>query len=167
MFCHGCGAQIQPGQQYCAGCGTAIGGFRAASGSAPGVAPPRNRVYGHVRTLGILWIVGSALRVLPVVGLHWFRPFGDGDGWPWWGGFPGHWLGILGAIGALWALTGLLGILAGWGLLDRQPWARTLAIVLGCIALVHIPFGTALGIYTLWVLLPAESEEEYRRIARA
>jgi hypothetical protein len=42
-----------------------------------------------------------------------------------------------------------------------------LAIVLGCIALVHIPFGTALGIYTLWVLLPAESEEEYRRTARA
>jgi hypothetical protein len=124
-------------------------------------------VYGHVRTLGILWIVASALRVLPVVGLHWFRPFGGGEGWPFWGDFPGHWLGILGAIGALWALTGLLGILAGWGLLDRQPWARTLAIVLGCIALIHIPFGTALGIYTLWVLLPAESEEEYRRIARA
>jgi hypothetical protein len=41
------------------------------------------------------------------------------------------------------------------------------AIVFGCIALIHFPFGTALGIYTLWVLLPAESEQEYRRSARA
>jgi glucose uptake protein GlcU len=64
-------------------------------------------------------------------------------------------------------VTGLLGILAGWGLMDRQPWARTLAIVLGCIALMKISIGTALGIYTLWVLLPAESEQEYRRTARA
>jgi hypothetical protein len=30
-----------------------------------------------------------------------------------------------------------------------------------------MPFGTALGIYTLSVLLPAGSEEEYRRISRA
>ena len=42
-----------------------------------------------------------------------------------------------------------------------------LAIVLGCFNLIDMPFGTALGIYSLWVLLPAQSEEEYRRIARA
>ena len=51
--------------------------------------------------------------------------------------------------------------------MERQPWARTLAIVLGCFSLLDMPFGTALGIYTLWVLLPARSEEEYRRIAQA
>ena len=61
----------------------------------------------------------------------------------------------------------LAGIAAGWGLLQRQPWARMLAIVLGCISLFDMPFGTALGIYTLWVLLPAKSEEEYRQIAKA
>jgi hypothetical protein len=42
-----------------------------------------------------------------------------------------------------------------------------LAIVLGCFHLLNPPFGTALGIYTLWVLLPAASEQEYRQIARA
>jgi hypothetical protein len=46
---------------------------------------------------------------------------------------------------------------------ERRPWARSLAIVLAVIALLHPPFGTALGIYTLWVLLPTESEDEYRR----
>jgi hypothetical protein len=30
-----------------------------------------------------------------------------------------------------------------------------------------MPFGTALGVYTLWVLLPAKSEEEYRQMERA
>jgi hypothetical protein len=33
--------------------------------------------------------------------------------------------------------------------------------------LIDMPFGTALGTYTLWVLLPRKSEEEYRQIARA
>ena len=43
----------------------------------------------------------------------------------------------------------------------------TLAIVMACLNMVHMPFGTALGIYTLWVLLPAASEQEYRSLARA
>jgi hypothetical protein len=30
---------------------------------------------------------------------------------------------------------------------------------------IHIPFGTALGIYTLWVLLPAHAEEEYEKLS--
>jgi hypothetical protein len=113
-----------------------------------------------------VWIVISALRILPVVGLHWFWHFGGGYGWPFRGGLPGHFLGFLGLISALWAVTGFVGIAVGWGLLTWQPWARILAIVFGCIALIHIPFGTALGIYTLWVLLPAESEREYRQAAR-
>jgi hypothetical protein len=35
------------------------------------------------------------------------------------------------------------------------------------LALIHIPFGTALGVYTLWVLLPAKAEEEYENYQRA
>jgi hypothetical protein len=31
------------------------------------------------------------------------------------------------------------------------------------VALFSVPIGTALGVYTLWVLLPAESEREYAR----
>ena len=75
--------------------------------------------------------------------------------------------GMLRAIGALLLLMGLLGIAAGWGLLTRQPWARMLAVIFGCISLIDIPLGTALGIYTLWVLLPAESEQEYSHLAHS
>jgi hypothetical protein len=52
-------------------------------------------------------------------------------------------------------------------LLQSESWARILAIVLGILELVSIPFGTALGIYTLWVLLPADSESEFRALAGA
>jgi hypothetical protein len=61
-----------------------------------------------------------------------------------------------------------LGFAAGWGLLHRESWARILALIAGFLALFHPPFGTALGIYTLWVLLSAESEREYaEQAARA
>jgi hypothetical protein len=37
---------------------------------------------------------------------------------------------------------------------------------LGFLGLVRFPLGTALGIYTLWVLLPEESCREYDRLAQ-
>jgi uncharacterized membrane protein YdfJ with MMPL/SSD domain len=59
-----------------------------------------------------------------------------------------------------------IGFVVGFGLIERRPWARTLAIVVGIIALLHPILGTVLGIYTLWVLLPGDAEAEYRGIAR-
>jgi hypothetical protein len=76
---------------------------------------------------------------------------------------PGFVLALLPAAGVFMTALGAVGFFAGWGLLERAPWARMLTIVLGCFALLHMPLGTALGIYTLWVLLPAESEREYRQ----
>jgi hypothetical protein len=40
-----------------------------------------------------------------------------------------------------------------------------LAIIIAIISLFKIPFGTVLGIYTLWVLVPSESAVEYEAIA--
>jgi hypothetical protein len=41
-----------------------------------------------------------------------------------------------------------------------------LGIVVGFLALLRMPFGTALGIYTLWVLLPESSGREYEVLSR-
>jgi hypothetical protein len=54
------------------------------------------------------------------------------------------------------------GIICGFGLLKRRPWARVLAMVIGVINLFNIPFGTALGIYTLWVLMHDDSQPLFR-----
>jgi hypothetical protein len=73
---------------------------------------------------------------------------------------------VLGLIGVL--VFGLLAVLsapaiiAGAGLLYFQSWARILTIVLSALHLLSVPFGTALGVYGLWVLLKPESEVLFR-----
>jgi hypothetical protein len=49
-------------------------------------------------------------------------------------------------------------IIAGVGLVYFKPWARILAIVVSALHLINIPFGTALGIYGLWVLFSPEGQ---------
>jgi len=53
-------------------------------------------------------------------------------------------------------------IIAGIGLIYFKPWARILAIVVSALHLVNIPFGTALGIYGLWILFSPESQTLFR-----
>jgi len=68
-------------------------------------------------------------------------------------------VGVIGSIIMLIVLiTSLPSILVGIGLLKTAPWARIAGIVLSVLHLFSIPFGTALGIYGLWVLLAQETE---------
>lgn len=53
------------------------------------------------------------------------------------------------------------GIIAGWGLLKRKSWARILALVIGFLNLMSIPFGTLLGGYTIWALLIRDDASDY------
>jgi len=65
--------------------------------------------------------------------------------------------GILGiiavALGIFLAALALPGIIGGWALFTGRSWGRPLVLVLGALHLLNIPFGTALGIYTIWALL--------------
>ena len=56
-------------------------------------------------------------------------------------------------------LVSLPGIIGGVGLLKYKPWARILVIILAILDLFNIPIGTALGIYTLWVLFQDETAQ--------
>jgi hypothetical protein len=127
-------------------------------------------VEGHVRLLGIFWLAYSVVQLMGSWFLASIFPrFFDSrllGGWGWSTHIPFFVGGLLRLVGWLLLARGVLGVIAGWGLLDRQPWARVLAIVLGMFTLFHLVLGTALGIYTLWVLLPGESEREYRQMAR-
>ena len=46
-------------------------------------------------------------------------------------------------------------------------WLGAPLLVIGFLALLRPPFGTALGIYTIWVLLPQQAAEEYDQLSRA
>ena len=44
----------------------------------------------------------------------------------------------------------------------HQPWARLSALMLGSVDLTLLPYGTALGVYTLWVLLHEDAKALFR-----
>jgi hypothetical protein len=68
-------------------------------------------------------------------------------------------IGIAGtALAMFLSVFAIPGLVTGYGLVQRKPWARIVGIVLSAISLINIPFGTALGIYGLWVLLNKETE---------
>lgn len=167
MFCDSCGTPLQPGQQFCSRCGKAIVG---------GVQPGGSRVARHAQMLGILWIAYSAVlvlggifmliffgRVFPII-LHNVPPQQGGPP-------PDFVLGFMGPlmhfIAVLLLVKAAAGIIAGVGILQRADWSRMLAIVLACISLISFPFGTALGIYSLWVLLSPNADTEFRGQGRA
>ena len=160
MFCNGCGTQLQPQFNVCPNCGRAIdrAGLTVAGSS---------RLERHLRILGILWIIAGALFLIPAIALmtigsmvHIAIPGGEEIG---------RLVGPLALfiLGGTFLILAAGGILVGRGLLHHETWARTTAIVLGILALFHPPFGTALGIYTLWVLLSSDASSEYARLASA
>jgi hypothetical protein len=166
MFCNQCGAQLQGEEPRCGRCGKPALGL---------VELRHSRVREHVRLVGILWMAYSALHVVIGVGIMMMaqimlgRVFGHmvhtGDGSP-----PEVtvWLRpVFTLIAWLILAKAAAGFFAGWGLLRREGWARTVALVMGFLALLSVPVGTALGVYTLWVLLPSQSDEEYKALAQA
>lgn len=56
-------------------------------------------------------------------------------------------------IGGFLAVISLPSIIAGIGLQKRKQWARILTIILAVLNLLNFPIGTAIGAYSLWVLL--------------
>lgn len=49
------------------------------------------------------------------------------------------------------------GIFAGLGLYKRKEWARILTLILSVIEIFSFPFGTAIGIYSIWALIQPET----------
>lgn len=122
-------------------------------------------VQQHVTILGWLYIIGHALFL--VVGGFVFvllTGIGVASGEP----EARTVLSIVGtSIGLLLAALALPGMLAGYGLLKHRPWARVLAIVVGVLGLVNVPIGTAIGLYTFWVLTQEATTEYFATPAPA
>lgn len=55
------------------------------------------------------------------------------------------------------------GFICGLGLLSYKSWARILGLVIGLLNLFNVPIGTALGAYTLWVLLQDETARLFNK----
>ncbi len=105
----------------------------------------------HLSILGVLHIIFSSLTlllaaVIMVLGL----------GFHVWSEIPilrGPLLNFLIGIASGLLLAALPGMIGGIGILNHWRWARMLLLVVAIFKLPGFPFDTALGIYTLWVLL--------------
>jgi hypothetical protein len=113
----------------------------------------------HIRVLGWLYILSNSIVLLIGLTALLFLTglgvvSGDFDSVP-----------VLGFIGGMsfvfLAALALPGMLAGYGLLKRTPWARVLALVVAILSLINFPIGTAIGIYTFWVMLQEEAAEYF------
>jgi hypothetical protein len=157
MFCDSCGTQVQPGQAVCSKCAKPLTGY----------VQQANRMERHLHLLGIFWIAysifhGVAGAVLIILANTLFNPmrhFGSGA--------PPFLHPLLSFIGALLLVKGIVGVAAGYGLIQRAPWAWITTVVLAFIAMLSVPFGTALGIYTVWVLLSPGADTQYRSMGRS
>ena len=76
--------------------------------------------------------------------------------------FVGGTFGVVGLLAVAFAtLVAGLNIAAGWGVRQRRPWARLMAMVLGCLSLPSVPFGTALGLFALVTLIDQDVTAEF------
>ena len=95
-----------------------------------------------------------------------FNHFGP---WPHsWSGSPfrPEWLGpaFLHFIWVFIVLRAALLFAAGWGLMERAPWGRIVAIVAAFLSLLKFPVGTALGIWTLVTLMGYRNQTLYDQL---
>jgi len=110
-----------------------------------------SRIQKHITLVGVFHIVYHALgfifglflfAILAFVGTLVIDPYEARILW---------WVGT--CIGTFLIVLSVPGIIAGIWLLRRREWARILTLIVGALGLIDIPLGTALGVYTLWVLI--------------
>lgn len=113
----------------------------------------------HIKILGWIRIIYGIFGVLGALAMFASGLFG--------GLFSGSLGGTIGGIlagtvgGVIIGVLSLFGIATGFGLLQRQQWARFVTIILSILDLFRFPFGTILGVYGLWVLLSSEGASQF------
>lgn len=114
----------------------------------------------HVKAVGILYIVIFVFNLI-IAALVWgvFAGVGlladDPDA----GGILS---GLGGIIGAFLAILALPSLIAGIGILQHQEWGRIVGIIVSVFHLFNFPFGTALAVYTFWVLFNPEARPYFQ-----
>lgn len=170
MYCSGCGMALAPGQAVCPKCGRPA---MVPVPPVPGFAFQLESYAGKVKALGIVWLVYSAVALVTgIAALAFANAFLSGHFGPWmngpWGrgNMPPVWIApMILRFGWIFLLVRVgLAAVAGWGLLEHAPWGRIVAIVAACLCLIKFPFGTAMGIWTLVVLLGYRNSTLYEQL---
>ena len=68
---------------------------------------------------------------------------------------------VLAAAIAFLGVGGIVAIVAGGALKARRPWARVVIVILSFLNLLSFPVGTAVGVFSLIVLLDANAKTAF------
>jgi hypothetical protein len=138
----------------------------------PGLEFELQNYAAKIRTLSVVWFLYAGCALLSgILGLAFARSFFSGHFGPWmhgpWGqnGFP-FFFGpaLLHFVWITVIVRACLAMAAGWGLMERAPWGRIVAIVAAFLSLLKFPIGTAIGIWTLVVLMGYRNNSLYERL---
>jgi len=173
MFCSGCGQVLAQGQSFCPQCGRPAAPAPPIS-QFPPVPPVPGLEFqladyaGKVKALAIVWFVYAGLSLLMgLAGLAFVKEFFSGGFGPWMQGpQPPTWILPM-VMHFAWIFVVIragLAALTGWGLLQRTEWGRILAIIVAFLSLLRFPLGTALGIWTLLMLLGYRNSTLYQQL---
>jgi hypothetical protein len=128
---------------------------------------------GKIKTLGIVWFIYAGLSLARgIVALAFADAFLSGRFGPWmqgpWGdgALPPMWFGpaLLHFAWMFLVVRACLAVVAGWGLLQHTPWGRIVAIVAAFLCMLKFPLGTAMGIWTLVMLLGYRNATLYEQL---
>lgn len=115
---------------------------------------------GHVTILGYLHIAYSVISLLMALFGSLFMVMGgilSGDQQA---------MAITGTVAVVvfcfLAILSVPGLVTGAFLLQRRPWARILVLILAFFYLFNFPLGTALGVYSFYILLRPEATLVFR-----
>lgn len=114
------------------------------------------RLDGHKKVLGILYIVSACFTILgmlvlnAILSLVFAFVFDEFD--PEEKQIVELVMSIMAYIpGIVIAFIAVPTIIAGIGLLAKQSWGVILALIVGCFKLFSFPIGTAIGVYAIWI----------------
>lgn len=63
---------------------------------------------------------------------------------------------IFAVVGAFLLFFAISGVIAALGIIRSRSWAQMMILILGCLNLICVPLGTALGVYTIWIFMHSE-----------
>ena len=121
----------------------------------------------HIDVLGILHLVWGAFGVMTGLSLGILAAgtraaigggaFGMGERAA---------VALLAIVGGVLVIGGGATVMTGWAIRRRSRRGRLAALALAIPNLVLVPFGTALGVYTFWVLLNNDARQAFGRPPR-
>ncbi len=159
MFCTQCANEVEAHASFCSKCGHAL---------SPAKIPQMHHhdMNVHVNVLGWLYIGTAILMGILGLVIIFASQIITRLPIPWPPEVPP---GIVPFIGSMVVFAGLFTIglaggvaAAGIGLLQYRNWGRILAVIMAVFLLFKFPIGTAIAVYTFWVLFSEEGRDHYK-----